>query len=130
MKKIIAILAFFAPALAFAQVGLVSGTNGGLIGVIGGLLNTIIPILITLAVIYFIWGVVQYVTTGDAEKKEQGQQHMIWGLIGLFVIVSMWGLVAILSNTFGTSGQNSIGDAGNIPCVGNTFDSNGNLIAC
>lgn len=124
MKKFIAALvAFFAPVLAFAQ-----GTPGTFqyaIGQFQGILNVVIPIMVTLAVIYFIWGVVQYVTSGDAEKKEQGQQHMIWGLIGIFVIVSIWGLVALLANTFGISNNQTIGGGtgtGIIPCVGGVYD--------
>jgi uncharacterized membrane protein len=99
-------------------------TFGTILGVISGLLNIIIPILITLGVVYFIWGVVQYVTSGDAEKKEQGQQHMIWGLIGLAVIVSIWGLIAILRNTFGVTDQNLGGGTIPIICpIGQTFNS-------
>ena len=99
-------------------------TFATILGIISGLLNIIIPILITLGVVYFIWGVVQYVTSGDAEKKEQGQQHMIWGLIGLAVIVSIWGLIAVLRNSFGI--DNSAGNLGGglVPTVcpaGQTF---------
>ena len=124
MKKIIALLGFFAPVAAFAQGGFSSGlqgqaiinqqggngqatTFGYILGVIQGLLNILVPLLITAGVAWFIWGVVQFVTSGDAEKKEQGQQHMIQGIIGIFVIVSIWGLVAILQNTFGVSGNSS-----------------------
>ena len=89
-------------------------TFATILGIISGLLNIIIPILITLGVVYFIWGVVQYVTSGDAEKKEQGQQHMIWGIVGLAVIVSIWGLVAVLRNQF--IGSDSSAQPA-IPCI-------------
>lgn len=120
MKKIIASLGFFAPAIVFAQ----TTTFTSILGVIQGILNVVMPILITLGVVYFLWGVVQYVTSGDAEKKEEGQQHMIWGLIGIFVMVALWGLIAVISNTFGISGTGGLqGSGGGIPCV---VDSDGN----
>ncbi len=80
---------------------------------ISQLLNTIVPILIILGVIFFIWGVVTYVIAQDDEAKTRGRDLMIYGLIGLLVIVSMWGLVAILKNTFGISGTTTI----NVPCI-------------
>ncbi len=109
-----------APMLAFAQANQPQcGTPGSDIGYIickiGALLNTVIPILITLGVIYFIWGVISYVVAGDEEAKTAGRDKMIFGIIGLVVIIGMWGLVGIVSRTFGIGqggGNNII-----IPCV-------------
>lgn len=76
---------------------------------VGGLLNfgtcliaqSVVPLLFGLATVGFIWGVIQMVINPeDAEKRKQGKQYMIWGLIGLFVMLSVWGLVAILTATF------------------------------
>ena len=64
--------------------------------------NAIIPLIFALAVVMFVWGVVQYVINSDEEaKKEKGRQFMLWGLIALTVMVSVWGLVRILGTTFG-----------------------------
>jgi ABC-type thiamin/hydroxymethylpyrimidine transport system permease subunit len=52
-------------------------------------------------VVYFVWGVVQYVIASDEEAKKTGRNRMIYGIIGLVVIVSMWGLVGIVRQTFG-----------------------------
>ena len=79
-------------------------TIEGILCKIGSILNVIIPILIVLAVVYFIWGVVQYVVGGDEEKKKEGKSHMIYGIIGLVVIVAVWGLVSVVTNTFGLNG--------------------------
>ncbi len=66
--------------------------------------NSIIPLLIALAIAMFIWGVIQYVLN-DAEeaKKAKGKQFMLWGIIAITVIVSIWGLVHILTSTFNIS---------------------------
>lgn len=65
------------------------------------LVKTILPFLVTLAVVGFIWGVIQYFLNPDnEEKRKAGKSFIIWGLIALFVIVSVWGLVGIFANTF------------------------------
>ncbi len=64
--------------------------------------KSVIPLIFALAVAMFVWGVVQYVINDDEEaKKAKGRQFMIWGIIALTVMVSVWGLVKILGNTFG-----------------------------
>jgi hypothetical protein len=56
--------------------------------------------LIGLAVVIFIYGVITTILAEGGEKKEDGKKFMFWGIIGIFVMVSVWGLVAILKNTF------------------------------
>jgi Type IV secretion system pilin len=73
---------------------------GDLICKLNDILSAIIPFLILLGVVYFVWGVVQYVIGDDEEAKKKGKDRMIYGIIGLVVIVSLWGLVAIVTNTF------------------------------
>ena len=66
------------------------------------IVQSIVPLLFALAIVGFIWGVIQMVINPeDAEKRKQGKQFMVWGIIALFVMVSVWGLVQIVSNTFG-----------------------------
>lgn len=63
--------------------------------------KSVIPLIFSLAVAMFVWGVVQYVIGANEEKERaKGKQFMIWGIIALAVMVSIWGLVRILSNTF------------------------------
>jgi hypothetical protein len=64
--------------------------------------QSIIPLLITLAIAYFIYGVVKYMMNADdSAQREEGKNFMIWGIVALFVIVSIWGLVKLLTGTFG-----------------------------
>ena len=101
MKKIIVgAVAFFAPIAVFAQN---STQLFSILGIIKSVLNFLIPICITLGVVYFIWAVIQYVTVKDEEERAKSKTHMIYGLIGLFVIVSIWGLVGFLGTTVGIS---------------------------
>ncbi|MFA6523916.1 MAG: pilin [Candidatus Paceibacterota bacterium] len=113
MKNKLAILSgfglVFAPLLAFAQqsngcVNAIPGTIQKVICTIGNILDTVIPVLIVLGIVYFVWGVVQYVMASEEEAKKVGRERMIYGIIGLVVIVGMWGLVGIVTNTFNLSG--------------------------
>ena len=90
---VIAVFAF--PVITSAQ------SNGlkNLVGEAGGLIQALIPIVIGLAVLVFLWGVLRYVIASDDAGKEQGRIFMLWGIIALFVMVSVWGLVNILRET-------------------------------
>ena len=66
------------------------------------LIKAVFPLLFALAAVAFVWGVIQYylINPDNEDKKKKGKSYMIWGLIGLFVMVAMWGLVSVLTNTF------------------------------
>ncbi len=66
----------------------------------------VVPFLFALALVMFLIGVLQYVAGGDnEEKREAGRNMMVFGIIALFVMISVWGLVKILHSTlFGTGG--------------------------
>lgn len=119
MKKLFRLLTgaavFAMPVLALAQgnpgstIFTSTGTNAfSILGVISNIFGIIIPILVTLAVIYVIIGIIKYATSSDDESQAQARKNILHGIIALFAIVSIWGLVAILNNTFnvGQGGQN------------------------
>jgi hypothetical protein len=69
------------------------------------LLNSVVPLLIALGVVYFVFGVVQYVIAGGEEAKKKGRDHVIYGIIGLTIIVALWGVVGLVVSTFNLGGQ-------------------------
>ena len=124
-KKIISLAVFgslLAPLAVFAQTALsvtcatAGGTIEGIICRIANILNTVIPVLIVLGIVYFVWGVITYVISNEEEAKKAGRNRMIFGIIGLVVIVAVWGLVGIVTNTFGLNGNTAV----NIPCITGT----------
>jgi fumarate reductase subunit D len=61
----------------------------------------IIPFMVSLALLMFIYGVLVYVMNASSDdKRKEGSKFMLYGIIGLFVMVSVWGLVNILGSTF------------------------------
>jgi hypothetical protein len=72
----------------------------GLIFLFNDILGYLFPVLISLAVIYFLWQVFQYTVASNEDTKGKAKDQIVWGIVGLFVMVSIWGLVSILSHTF------------------------------
>ena len=91
---------FTAPLFAFAQGQPQNLTQ--LIGRFVEILDALIPLLFGIALIGFLWGVGQFILKSDnEEERKKGKQIMIWGIIGLFVMTAVWGLVLIIGGTFG-----------------------------
>ncbi len=79
---------------------------GDLLSYITCIINkSVFPLIFTIAVVVFVWGVVQYVLLGadDESKRTKGRQFMVWGILALSVMISVWGLVKIVTNTFNVS---------------------------
>ncbi|MBI2048490.1 MAG: hypothetical protein HYT30_01015 [Parcubacteria group bacterium] len=96
-------VALIAPAIASAA-GILDT-----IAVINRILGAVVPLLITVALIVFIWGLIQYLMkVGDEEKRKEGVQLMLWGVIAIFVMTSVWGLVSLLQNTFSVQRNEAI----------------------
>jgi hypothetical protein len=101
MKKVISFGLFFSlvPYLSlYANSG--TATIATIIQQIIIYLGYIVPALIAVAVIYFVWGVITFIASSEEEGKKKGRQKIINGLIGLFVIVAFWGLIAVVKRSF------------------------------
>ena len=119
------------PTLAFAQqssMSIVQSNAGGTWGVFYGsgtgtslctnnicsvattilnLINSVlVPLLFAIAFIVFLYGVAKtYIfSAGEAEKVSEGHRLILWGIIGFVVMISLWGLVNVVANTFGLWG--------------------------
>ena len=101
------------PGLAFAQWRVLSW--GDLVDFFYDVIYTLIPIIVSLAVLVFIWGVFRYVVSPNEEDKARGKQVMIWGIVGIFVMVSVWGLVNIIEGTLGLDSDRYRGNFPEVP---------------
>lgn len=89
------------PFMALAQP--VPGTDAsGLInGVINFISGYIIPLIVGIAILFFMYGVLTYIrAAGDEEKRKEGRNMMIYGIIAIAVMLSVIGLVSVLTNSF------------------------------
>ena len=69
------------------------------------IINPIIFVLFAAAFLVFIWGLVQFVGNLDNEEsRSQGVKHMIWGIVGMVIMLSVNGIIAIIANTVSSIG--------------------------
>jgi len=63
--------------------------------------KSVIPLIVTIALVVFMYGVIEYILNGDKEeKRKEGRKYMLWGIISLFVMLSIFGILGVLGNTF------------------------------
>ena len=95
----------FAPFAAFA---LGTGTQvNNILGTFNTLIGTATPIVVALALLGFFWGLAIYIfNAGDEKKKSEGRNIMIWGVLALFVMLSVFGIIGVLQSTFGVQNTN------------------------
>ena len=89
------------PVVAKAQFG---GIDTFFTDAAGFINNTLIPILLAIAFLVFIIGAVRFFLLagdGNEEGKKKGRSLMLAGIIGFVVIVSIWGIVALIANGLG-----------------------------
>ena len=94
-------------SVAHAQTGSLQPIDNAndLVTRIVGIGDVVIYLLAALAVVFIVYTSVIYFVKGkdgDENRHEAGMRIM-WGIVGLFVIISIWGLVNILLNTFATN---------------------------
>jgi glucan phosphoethanolaminetransferase (alkaline phosphatase superfamily) len=101
MKKLsmLTFTAILNPVLAFAQTG---GANlSSLISLIMYYLNLVLYLIMAIAVVLFVFYVVKYFMADSGEKRREGGLYIMYAVIGFFVVLSFWGIVNIVQNTFG-----------------------------
>ena len=66
------------------------------------ILNPIIAVIFAFGFFVFIWGLTVFLwNMRNGDIKEYGKQHMLWGVIGMFIMVSVYGIIALIEGTFG-----------------------------
>ncbi|MCD5382371.1 MAG: hypothetical protein LR017_03640 [Candidatus Pacebacteria bacterium] len=66
------------------------------------ILFPLIALLTGVALLLFLWGIFQYVSNAEnPEARAKGTRHMIFGIIGLVIMVSAYGILKIVTATFG-----------------------------
>lgn len=118
MKKtaIISSVLLATPFVAFAQALSPIYT---LVGSIANLVGMLVPLAIGIALLTFFYGLIRYVLVSHkgAEQAKNSKSVMIWGLVALFVMVSVWGIVYLAQNALGIQ-RNVVLPAPSIPGFG------------
>jgi len=96
MKKLLIILGLSMPILTFANPMLTLATD------FGTFWATIFPVSSGLAVIFFFWGLAKFIWySGDEKKRDEGKGVMTWGVVAMFILVTIWGILGFLQQSLG-----------------------------
>ena len=102
------------PLVALAQ----SGTITGIVQEVGNAVGAAVPVAAALVLVAFFWGLAIYLFNfgeGKDDKQKQGRSLMLYSILALFVMVTIWGIVGLLANSFNIDQNASV----NLPQIGN-----------
>jgi hypothetical protein len=95
MKKIIPLIIALTPGFVLAATDI-----PGVFDLIwGSVLLPLTDFLIAIAVVVFIWGVLKYMQAAGEEDVSEAKRFIVYGLIGIFIMSSVWGLVKVIEST-------------------------------
>jgi len=97
--KIVCLLALTLPNIVFAKT-----TLSDLIYIFINLGLKIIPFLGVVAFLVFILGVGKFIKASSDEKNKDAKNFLIWGIIGMFILVTIWGILTFIRGEFGLTG--------------------------
>jgi uncharacterized membrane protein YidH (DUF202 family) len=66
------------------------------------IIDPIILLLFGLGFLYFLWGIAKFIWNADSEDaRKEGADHMIWGIVGMFIMVAAFGIISLIKNSIG-----------------------------
>ena len=101
MKNFLTLTAIsLVPVVSFAQ----TNDAEGVLQRFGNVIDVATPLVFSLALLFFFWGLATFILK-SGEDKEIGKQRMIWGLVALFVMFSVWGILRFAQESLGLDGS-------------------------
>jgi hypothetical protein len=87
---------------AYAADGVSAETITLIDKILKNIINPIITLMIALAIIYFLWGVFVFIRNADnSDERKKGGMHILFGAIGLFIMVTAYGILNLILGTIG-----------------------------
>lgn len=85
-----------------------------------------ILVVFALGFFLFVWGLVEFLwSLNEGGDSKEGKRHMLWGIVGMLIMVSVYGILDLLNNTFGLDFTNpDVSRANNVTIPGNIFGGN------
>ena len=69
------------------------------------IVDPVIYFLFALALLYFLYGVLEIIRNAESEEaRKTGQQHVLWGVVGMFIMISFYGIMHVICNTIPGAG--------------------------
>ena len=74
------------------------------------ILNPIILLVFAIALLILFWGIFQFINSQTSDKeRDAGKKKIIWGVFGMFIMISAYGLIGLVLDTFSIDGPDYIG---------------------
>lgn len=90
--------------LFFTNIAYADGVDDFIVSVNEHILNPVIMLMFAIAFIVFLWGVSQLVLNAESEEgRTTGKQHILWGIIGMTIMFSVWGIMNLILGTLETT---------------------------
>jgi hypothetical protein len=85
-------------------------------GILGRLSSEVLQpvalVIFAAGFLLFLWGLVKFLfNLEEGGDNTEGKQHMLWGIIGMFIMSSIWSIIALLDGTFGLGAYPNSGAA-------------------
>ena len=73
-----------------------------MIGINIYVIRPLLVLLFAIAILLFFWGLAQFIlNAGSEDGRSIGKKHMLWSIVGLLIMFGVYGIVVMLTNTFG-----------------------------
>jgi hypothetical protein len=99
----------FAPFIALAVTG--TGTLAEVVSTMSNVVQNTVPLAASLALLAFFWGLAIYLFNfgeGKEDKQKQGRNLMVYGILAIFVMTSIFGLAQLLRKSFGVENTSTL----------------------
>jgi uncharacterized membrane protein YidH (DUF202 family) len=107
ISQSIVALQVFLPSIVLAQTGNGAALAKSFVGKINdAILFPLISLMMGVAMLVFLYGAFEYIMNADNDAaREKGRSHLLWGIVGLLVMVCAIAILSIAANTFGLGGN-------------------------
>jgi len=67
--------------------------------VIENIVDPLVMLVFAVAIVVFVYGVFQMVWSDADDARKRGRMSVLGGLIGMFIMLSAWGIIHIIADT-------------------------------
>ena len=86
----------------FSKVGSNPAVNSIVSKIVSNIVAPLVYGLFFLTMLIFVWGVFGLISKGDdPTARKEGQRHILWGVIGMLIMVSVYGIIRLIASTVG-----------------------------
>lgn len=94
------IQSFVQKAYAQTLTGTPISTDNLINNILSNIVNPVVTLMVGIAVLYFLWGVFEFVRSAEStDARKKGGMHMLFGALGLFIMVSAYGILNLILGT-------------------------------